>query len=139
MFFSKSLTGRLYEAAGILCFISSLIYLLILVSYDLDDPSWTYISNQQPAITNIGGQFGAWLADISFSVCGIMAYSIPILLGYASWVYFNKSTDSSIFNNEKGIKTKPAKAKVIATQPEVLIKHALSLTRCLGVIMLILA
>ena len=116
--FTKSLKHRVYEAAGILCFISALIYLLILLSYDLNDPGWTYITNNKQTIANLGGYFGANLADMSFTMFGIMAYVLPLLLGYASWIYFNKS----VFN----------KSTEIA-------EGGFSLVRCLGVVAILLA
>ena len=88
------LATRLYEALGITCVISALIYLLVLISYDPNDPGWTHIHSAPQHIKNIGGYFGAWLADLSFSILGLAAWLMPFLFALPAWIYCSKHLQS---------------------------------------------
>src|SRR5690606_38508882 len=37
------------------------------------------------AVANAGGPAGAWLADVFFSVFGVMAFLFPLMLAYQAW------------------------------------------------------
>jgi S-DNA-T family DNA segregation ATPase FtsK/SpoIIIE len=57
----------------------ALFLLISLVSYSKADPGWRQ-SYSAGEITNLGGLFGAFLADALFSLLGFMAYLIPLVL-----------------------------------------------------------
>jgi S-DNA-T family DNA segregation ATPase FtsK/SpoIIIE len=52
---------------------------LILVTYSKGDPAWSH-ANQVATVSNIGGRFGAWIADLLFYVFGASAYWWVVLL-----------------------------------------------------------
>ena len=52
---------------------------LVLVSYSKGDPAWSH-ANQVATVSNIGGRFGAWIADLLFYVFGASAYWWVVLL-----------------------------------------------------------
>ncbi len=57
------------------------ILLLALLSYSADDPGWSH-TGSRTEISNAVGMAGAWIADIFFSLFGIMAYLFPGLLAF---------------------------------------------------------
>jgi S-DNA-T family DNA segregation ATPase FtsK/SpoIIIE len=60
---------------------------LILHSYDRADPGWSHATDAT-AIANIGGEFGAWLADLLLWVFGLSAYWLIALCMYLiRWAY----------------------------------------------------
>jgi S-DNA-T family DNA segregation ATPase FtsK/SpoIIIE len=57
---------------------AALFYLISLLTFNLEDAGWTH--SDGPRITNNAGAVGAWLADFSLSMVGLMAYAFPVLL-----------------------------------------------------------
>ena len=53
--------------------------LAILVTYSKSDPAWSHASFEDQ--TNLGGRFGAWIADLLLYVFGISAFWWVILFG----------------------------------------------------------
>jgi len=73
------LQRRLREVVFLLL-LPVMIYLLAcLLSYDPHDPGWSH-AGQADHIRNFGGAVGAWLADLVFYFCGILAYIFPLVL-----------------------------------------------------------
>jgi len=62
----------------------ALYVVLVLVSYDRFDPAWSQ-SNHVAEVHNLGGHFGAWLADILLYLFGISAYWWAVFLLFATW------------------------------------------------------
>ncbi|CAA2930731.1 DNA translocase FtsK [Arsenophonus endosymbiont of Bemisia tabaci Q2] len=64
------------------------IFLVVaLISFHPSDPSWSQtIWNE--SIKNLAGGIGTWLADILFSVFGILAYAIPLVMLLGCWNVF---------------------------------------------------
>lgn len=63
----------------------ALFFFISLATFDLEDAGWSHSGSGRP-IANGAGAIGAWLADISFSLFGLMAFLFPFLLagyGYA--------------------------------------------------------
>ena len=58
--------------------------ILVLASYDSNDPGWSS-TGMNEEIHNAGGPAGAWLADRIYSLFGIVAFLFPVLLGYRAW------------------------------------------------------
>lgn len=80
---------RMREGA-LIGFVAVFLYLIMsLGSYDLNDPGWSRTGSGGP-VSNSGGPTGAWLADISFSLFGYMAYLFPVMIGYRAWVLFRE-------------------------------------------------
>lgn len=64
------------------------IFLVVaLISFHPSDPSWSQTTWNEP-IKNLAGGIGAWSADILFSVFGILAYAIPLVMLLGCWNVF---------------------------------------------------
>ncbi|EIC28585.1 DNA translocase FtsK [Methylomicrobium album] len=79
----KTVRG-LREIAVLVFFAFGLFFLIALATFSLDDAGWTH-SGTAKAIANACGVFGAWLADVSFSFFGLLAYPFPLLIFWAGY------------------------------------------------------
>ncbi len=71
---------RVMREAGFLLLLPLAIYLFAcLIGYSPNDPSWSH-AGASGHIRNFGGAFGAWIADLSLTFCGVLAYTFPLLL-----------------------------------------------------------
>ncbi|MFK7890817.1 MAG: DNA translocase FtsK 4TM domain-containing protein, partial [Granulosicoccus sp.] len=77
------------EVGGILCIFASLIALLALTSFNIDDPGWSQ-TGAGNNISNTVGRAGAWFADVSFYLFGYMAYLMPLMLAMSGWLLFRE-------------------------------------------------
>ncbi|HEK0437114.1 TPA: DNA translocase FtsK 4TM domain-containing protein [Proteus mirabilis] len=75
---------RIWEALLILIGIGAIFLMISLLSFHPADPSWSQTTWNEP-IQNLGGNIGAWLADILFSAFGLLAYAIPIVVVFGCW------------------------------------------------------
>ncbi|MFQ5545457.1 MAG: DNA translocase FtsK 4TM domain-containing protein, partial [Acidiferrobacterales bacterium] len=79
---------HLLREAGLYVLGAIALYLLIaLWTYHPSDPSWSH-SSSGSRIINAGGQAGAWIADLLFSLFGYAAYLFPLMIGFAGWRVF---------------------------------------------------
>jgi S-DNA-T family DNA segregation ATPase FtsK/SpoIIIE len=69
---------RLSEFFGTLLFIASLVFYLVLATYDRTDPSWNVAIDKVPA--NFGGPAGAVLADLLIQTVGAASAVVPTVL-----------------------------------------------------------
>ncbi|NRB40485.1 MAG: DNA translocase FtsK 4TM domain-containing protein [Pseudomonadales bacterium] len=81
------LTRRLIEGLFILTVAMAAYFILAFISYDANDPSWSYVGGSEQ-VNNYAGKLGAWFADVFFSLLGYGAYSIPLILTYRAWLFF---------------------------------------------------
>ncbi|HEX7339506.1 MAG TPA: DNA translocase FtsK 4TM domain-containing protein, partial [Rhodanobacteraceae bacterium] len=66
--------------AGVLLLVPVALYLLVcLISYNPSDPSWS-VAAGNAAVHNLGGEVGAWIADLLRYLFGVVAYLFPLLL-----------------------------------------------------------
>ncbi len=75
----------LRESAFLTYLALSLVILVSLLTFDLQDPGWSHDSGRTQAL-NAAGSVGAWLADFLLSTCGVTAFLFPFILaafGYA--------------------------------------------------------
>ena len=79
-----ALTRRLAEAAFLLILVTAVYLLLALISYNPLDPGWSRDA-ASTVVRNLGGSFGAWLADLFLVMFGYMAYVAPLLIGLAGF------------------------------------------------------
>ncbi|MFK7860143.1 MAG: DNA translocase FtsK [Granulosicoccus sp.] len=77
----------LREVGGIICLFASLISLLALVSFDINDPGWSHTGSGE-AVQNSVGRVGAWFADVTLYLFGFMAYLIPLVIAISGWMLF---------------------------------------------------
>lgn len=87
-----SLNGaqRLLEV-GLLASIGFAVFLMLsLVSFDLQDPSWSQSAYSGP-VNNAAGAAGAWIADLLFVFLGVVAYVVPLATAFFGWSIFRNS------------------------------------------------
>jgi S-DNA-T family DNA segregation ATPase FtsK/SpoIIIE len=77
----SQISQRLREAGMLLSFALAGYFLVAMVSYDVQDPSWSH-SGSNTEISNFGGTAGAWIADLSFYLFGYLAFLFPTMLIY---------------------------------------------------------
>ena len=78
----QQMVRRVAEAVFLLVMVAALYLAISLLSYHASDPGWSReMATDQ--VRNLGGRFGAWLADLMLVLFGRMAYASPILIGLA--------------------------------------------------------
>ena len=82
--------GRLSrETALFACLALALYLLLALFSYHPEDPAWSN-SGVGSQVANLGGRFGAWLADLLLHGFGHIAYFFPFIFAWLGWRLYNR-------------------------------------------------
>ena len=81
------LRNRLREGTLIGLVFTSVLFLLALVSFDKEDPGWSYTGNNAE-VTNLVGATGAWIADVVLFVFGFAGYLLPLLLMWQAWTVY---------------------------------------------------
>ena len=66
------------EGLLLLLVLSAAFLLLSLLSYSTADPAWRQSQGSLP-VSNLGGTVGAFVADVSFSLFGFMAYLLALI------------------------------------------------------------
>ncbi len=84
---ARFLGPRLREGAFIGVTAACLYLLLALFSYTPEDPGWS-ATGSADFVSNAGGPFGAWLADVFFSLIGYLAFVFPLMLAGRAWILF---------------------------------------------------
>ena len=76
---------KLFEVGIIISVFIAIFLSISLFTFSETDPSW---SQQQwvAEIENAGGKGGAWVADILFYAFGLLAYFIPFIIVFMSWI-----------------------------------------------------
>ncbi|WP_342220865.1 DNA translocase FtsK 4TM domain-containing protein [Candidatus Fukatsuia endosymbiont of Tuberolachnus salignus] len=88
--FKKFSPGRLLlEAALVVVIILAACLMVMLLSFDPSDPSWSQTAWHEP-IHNLGGTVGAWLADTLFFIFGVLAYAIPLMIVILCQIIFRQ-------------------------------------------------
>ncbi len=70
----------------------ALFLLLILATYNPQDPSWSH-AVETDQIANWGGRFGAWAADLSLYLVGLSAYLLVLMLAVSVVRGFRNKSD----------------------------------------------
>ncbi len=84
---SYKLQHRLREGAFIIITTIALFMLLALVTYQHSDPGWSH-SGIDGHVANLGGQVGAYFADVFLYLFGLTAYIFPFLVAYFGWLVY---------------------------------------------------
>ncbi len=84
---SALFTFRLKEGLLLFSITLSIFLWVSLVSYHYSDPGWSH-SSAVASIANAGGRVGAWLADVVLFFLGYMAYVLPVILCYSTWLLY---------------------------------------------------
>jgi S-DNA-T family DNA segregation ATPase FtsK/SpoIIIE len=100
---AERLIIRIVKEGALIGWLLLCIYLLLaLMSYSSADPyGWSSTGTNSEA-QNYLGPTGAWVADLSFSFLGYIAYLLPLMIAYGLWCSFkqrhsNVSFDSLLF------------------------------------------
>jgi DNA segregation ATPase FtsK/SpoIIIE, S-DNA-T family len=75
---------RMNEAVGLVFLFAGLFFILCLISYHPQDPSWNSVSGSGRA-HNLTGVVGSHIADLAFQLVGLGAFGIPVLLWTLAW------------------------------------------------------
>ena len=79
---ASNLGLRIVREGALIGLVAICGYLLMaMFSYDVADGGWSS-TGQNNEVANLGGRFGAWLADVFFSLFGYLAYLFPVMLAY---------------------------------------------------------
>ncbi|MEN8259903.1 MAG: DNA translocase FtsK 4TM domain-containing protein [Pseudomonadota bacterium] len=65
----------------------ALFLLLALLTFDIEDAGWSHSGSNQ-AVRNAGGVVGAWISDFLLYVFGVLAYLLPLMIGYHGLLLF---------------------------------------------------
>jgi S-DNA-T family DNA segregation ATPase FtsK/SpoIIIE len=79
------------KSTGLLLIILSAVYLLALLSFNSADPSFNSASSQA-VISNLMGNFGSHLADLSFQLIGISSFFLILIIFNIGKKMFSKNT-----------------------------------------------
>ncbi len=80
---------RLRDCCFIIGCLIAILVSIALLSFNPADPSWSQTS-WGGEVKNLGGYFGAWVADSLLFVFGSIAYPLPIAISIMTWVLFRK-------------------------------------------------
>ncbi|HWY47670.1 MAG TPA: DNA translocase FtsK 4TM domain-containing protein [Bryobacteraceae bacterium] len=75
---------RLNEAGGLVSLFAGLFFILSLISFHPQDPSWNTASGVAHA-HNLTGFAGSYASDLCFQLLGLGAFGIPVLLWMLAW------------------------------------------------------
>jgi len=95
--FSELLGPRLKEGAFIALIATALFLTLALISFDRNDPGWTYTGSDE-TVNNIVGLSGAWIADVFLFFFGFLSYLFPMMLASQAWTIFRERETETEFN-----------------------------------------
>nr|WP_052107753.1 DNA translocase FtsK [Lysobacter daejeonensis] len=86
---------RLMRDIALIIIAPLLVYLLAsLVTYSPLDPGWSKAGSVTAPLHNLGGNVGAFLADVLLYLTGYVAFLLPIILGLIAWIaLFGMDTD----------------------------------------------
>jgi DNA segregation ATPase FtsK/SpoIIIE, S-DNA-T family len=93
------LVRLLYEARWLAFAVATVYLLLIFVTYSKADPGWSQ-STTVPALHNMGGRIGAWLADLMLYIFGISAWWFCVLLLRSVWTGYRRLSQKFIHQTE---------------------------------------
>ena len=95
--FSELLGPRLKEGAFIALVATALLLMLALLSFDRNDPGWTFTGSDE-TVNNIVGLSGAWIADVFLFFFGFLSYLFPMMLGSQAWMIFRERETENDFS-----------------------------------------
>ena len=74
-----------FREGALIAFVALALYMVLaLGTYSPGDPGWSS-TGSSGTILNGGGPTGAWVADVLFSLFGLVAYLFPVMLAYRAW------------------------------------------------------
>jgi len=95
---TSNLLMRLLKEGALIGLGALCLYLLLaMMTYDPQDPGWSRTGDNERPV-NAAGMFGAWLADVFFSLFGYMAYLFPVMIAYRAWLVLRDRTGNHDFD-----------------------------------------
>ncbi len=79
--FANHISRRLREAGMLLSFAVAAYILVALISYNVEDASWSHSGTNEVTL-NFGGIAGAWIADLLFYLFGYLSFLLPVMISY---------------------------------------------------------
>lgn len=95
--FAEMVAPRLKEGAFIGLVAVSLYLVLALLTFDKQDPGWTYTGANE-TVNNMVGRSGAWVADVFLFFFGFLAFIFPMMLAWQAWVIFRERETAGEFS-----------------------------------------
>ena len=89
---------RLKEGGLILLAVLCIYLWMVLLTFDMNDASFTNSTGQTDVINNAGGAIGAWIADVLFSVLGYFAWLFPLVLMLKTVLVFQNRYEAVVWN-----------------------------------------
>ena len=83
-----TLSRRLSEFVGVALFALALVWLIALATHDPADDVWFFNTGGKLPPHNFIGRVGAFLAEFSFQLFGLVSYLFPVALVVIGWHYF---------------------------------------------------
>ena len=93
---AKALLRKRLSEGGMILLVTLAIFLfLALVSYHHNDPG-SFTNGNGQRVQNLAGKSGAWFADFFLHLFGYLAYLVPLIVGYFSFlVYTGRKIEDS--------------------------------------------
>lgn len=85
------------EILGLTMLAMSIVLVLALFSFNINDPGWSHTALHS-RVSNAGGVAGAWFADVVFYLLGYMAFLVPAMIAFFGWVMFHESKPQNSVN-----------------------------------------
>lgn len=85
------------EIFGLTMLAMSIVLVLALFSFNINDPGWSHTALHS-RVSNAGGVAGAWFADVVFYLLGYMAFLVPAMIAFFGWVLFHESKPQNSLN-----------------------------------------
>ena len=93
---------RLREGLFILLIALGLFIFLAFITYHQNDPSWSNTGISTHAV-NLGGKFGAFIADMFLYLFGYIAYVLPLAIAYSGWLVLREPSEQQILTPKQMI------------------------------------
>ena len=87
---------RLREVYFIIILCLAVLLILAVATYHPQDSAWSHIGTAKTQ--NAVGILGAWLADILFLIIGIMAYFLPLFIGFIAWRWLMRRDQEEVIH-----------------------------------------
>lgn len=72
----------------------ALFFIIALMTFSNEDPGWSH-SGTRDSIANACGMAGAWLADFSLSIFGLMAFLFPLMILWHGYLLYRQGKQSA--------------------------------------------
>src|SRR5690606_16732817 len=89
---------RLKEGVLILLAVVCIYLWMVLLSFDMHDPSFSNSTGHIDTVSNAGGYIGAWIADVLFSLLGYFAWLFPLVLMLKTVLVFQNRYQPMVWN-----------------------------------------